>query len=60
MLSTLSKMISLWLKIYQKDEDIISLEDDPDLASLLDEQMLSSSLDLDPRWADGLELMSVI
>lgn len=53
-------MISLWLKIYQKDEDIISLEDDPDLASLLDEQMLSSSLDLDPRWADGLELMSVI
>lgn len=58
--STLSKMISLWLKIYQKDEDIISLEDDPDLANLLDEQMLSSSLDLDPRWADGLELMSVI
>ena len=37
------------IKIFQKDEDIISLEDDPDLASLLNEQILSSSLDLDPR-----------
>lgn len=34
----------------QKDEDIISLEDDPDLASLIDDQVLSSSLDLNPRW----------
>lgn len=37
------------IKIHQKDEDIISLEDDPDLASLLDDQVLSSSLDLNPR-----------
>ena len=35
----------------QKDEDIISLEDDPDLANLLDNELLSSSLDLDPRLA---------
>ena len=31
----------------QKDEDIISLEDDPDLANILENQALSSSLDLD-------------
>ncbi|RMX42196.1 hypothetical protein pdam_00017314 [Pocillopora damicornis] len=30
-----------------KDEDIISLEDDPDLANILENQALSSSLDLD-------------
>ena len=45
----MSNIFCLIKKTYQKDEDIISLEDDPDLASLLDEQMLSSSLDLDPR-----------
>ena len=42
-------IFSFWLKICQKDEDIISLEDDPDLVSLFDDQVLSSSLDLDPK-----------
>ncbi len=45
----LNNVFCILIKIQQKDEDIISLEDDPDLASLLDEQVLSSSLDLNPR-----------
>ncbi|XP_022795599.1 vacuolar protein sorting-associated protein 8 homolog [Stylophora pistillata] len=40
-------MPSLESILNEKDEDIISLEDDPDLANLLESQVLSSPLDLD-------------
>ncbi|KAK2552517.1 Vacuolar protein sorting-associated protein 8-like protein [Acropora cervicornis] len=39
-------MPSLESILNEKDEDILSLEDDPDLANLIDNELLSSTLDL--------------
>lgn len=41
-------MPSLESILNEKDEDILSFEDDPDLANLIDNELLSSSRDLNP------------
>ncbi|CAH3128652.1 unnamed protein product [Porites lobata] len=41
-------MPSLESILNEKEEDILSLEDDPDLANVLNSELLSSVLDLDP------------